>query len=107
MKKVEVRHTKVAGLSKGRDAFYLKPIEVRVESVFTLNVCNQTHGQLFVILVSDVHHGGDVQRQTIYSCKSETEMSTKQSVISHNEMQACFYERQMEGQRIEGIPGTL
>lgn len=61
-----IRYTKLKSV-------YLEPVEVCVESVSTLNVGHQAHGQLFVILVSDVHHSGDVQRQTIHSCKSETE----------------------------------
>lgn len=45
----------------------LEPIEVCVEFVLTLDVCDQTHDQLFIILVPDVHQGGDVQRKTIYT----------------------------------------
>lgn len=45
----------------------LETIEVCVECVLTLDVRDQTHGQLFITLVPDVHQGGDVQRQTIYT----------------------------------------
>lgn len=45
----------------------LETIEVCVECFLTLDVRDQTHGQLFIILVPDVHQGGDVQRQTIYT----------------------------------------
>lgn len=45
----------------------LKTIEVCVEFVLTLDVCDQTHGQLFIILVPDVHQGSDIQRQAIYT----------------------------------------
>lgn len=45
----------------------LKTIEVCVECALTLDVCDQTHYQLFIILVPDVHQSGDVQRQTIYT----------------------------------------
>lgn len=46
---------------------HLEAVEVCVESISALNVGNQPHCQLLVILISDVHHGGDVQRKTIDS----------------------------------------
>lgn len=45
----------------------LEAVEVCVEDVSTLDVSDQTHGQLLIGLISDVHHGGDVYRQPIHS----------------------------------------
>lgn len=45
----------------------LESVEVCVEGVVILDVRDQTHGQLFVRLFSDVHHGGDIQGQTVHT----------------------------------------
>lgn len=42
------------------DATDLEAIEVCVEDLSTLDVSDQSHGQLLIGLISNVHHGGDV-----------------------------------------------
>lgn len=68
MKDSEEQNTSLMNLkSLWTFILHLETIEVCVESISALNVGNQPHGQLFVILISDVHHGGDVQRKTFNS----------------------------------------
>lgn len=50
----------------------LEAVEIRVKRVAALDVSDQTHGQLLVGLISDVHHGGHVYRQPIHSWKHQT-----------------------------------
>lgn len=44
----------------------LEAIEVCEELVSTLDVSDQSHCQLLISLISDVHHGGDVYRRPIH-----------------------------------------
>lgn len=44
----------------------LEAIEICVEDIATLDVSDQSHCQLLIGLISDVHHGGDVYRQPIH-----------------------------------------
>lgn len=47
-------------ISFSHDATDLEAVEVCVEDVSALDVGHQSHGQLLVGLISDVHHDGDV-----------------------------------------------
>lgn len=45
---------------------HLETIEVCVEDIPTLDIRHQTHRQLLVVLISDVHGGGDIDRKSIH-----------------------------------------
>lgn len=45
---------------------YLETVDVGVEDVSALDAGHQTHGQLLVVLISDVHGGGDVHGKSIH-----------------------------------------
>lgn len=54
--------------NKSFDMFYdLEAVEICVEDVSALDVGDQSHCQLFIGLISDVHHGGDVDRQPVHT----------------------------------------
>lgn len=45
---------------------HLEAVEIRVEHVSTLDVGDQSHCQLFIGLISDIHHGGYIYREAIH-----------------------------------------
>lgn len=51
---------------------YLEAIEICVEDISTLDICHQTHRQLLIVLVSDVHGGGDIYRKSVHPWKYKT-----------------------------------
>lgn len=51
---------------------YLETIEVCVEDIPTLDIRHQTHRQLLIVLISDVHGGGDIGRKSVHPWKYKT-----------------------------------